>query len=297
MRPPSPSLAEREFVVAALRETRRLDGREPLESRSTTLTFGKELGSVECALGKTRVSANVQATMVKPPPERPFEGLVSILAEISPMASPEYESGRASENEVSLVRTLDKVVRRSDAIDKESLCIVAGQRVWHLRLTVHCLSDSGNLADCACLAAVVALRHFRRPDVEVVGDEVTVHDPTERAPVPLAMHHTPYTSTFAFYPTINAYPSSLPDPTDPKNTSTLILLDPAPLELRMATAVLTLALTPAREIVTLQVGGGGTGRQDVLDAIKIAAGRVWDMDKFVETRLAEDWSGRTVEVR
>jgi exosome complex RNA-binding protein Rrp42 (RNase PH superfamily) len=88
---------------------------------------------------------------------------------------------------------LDKVLRRSDAVDKESLCILAGQRVrlssslhlrvlrnlspaqvWQLRLTIHFLADAGNLLDCACLAGIVALKHFRRPDVELIGDEVTV---------------------------------------------------------------------------------------------------------------------------
>lgn len=84
---------------------------------------------------------------------------------------------------------LDKVLKRSDAVDKESLCILAGQRVsflisdhystdfgqvWHLRLTLHFLADAGNMLDCACLAGMVALKHFRRPDVEVIGDEVTV---------------------------------------------------------------------------------------------------------------------------
>jgi exosome complex RNA-binding protein Rrp42 (RNase PH superfamily) len=47
-------------------------------------------------------------------------------------------------------------------------------QVWHIRLTLHFLADAGNLLDCACLAGIVALKHFRRPDVEVVGDEVTV---------------------------------------------------------------------------------------------------------------------------
>jgi len=30
------------------------------------------------------------------------------------------------------------------------------------------------MLDCACLAAIVALMHFRRPEVEVVGDQVIV---------------------------------------------------------------------------------------------------------------------------
>lgn len=30
------------------------------------------------------------------------------------------------------------------------------------------------MLDCACLAGITALRHFRRPDVEVIGEEVIV---------------------------------------------------------------------------------------------------------------------------
>lgn len=30
------------------------------------------------------------------------------------------------------------------------------------------------MLDCACLAAIVALKQFRRPEVEVIGDEVVV---------------------------------------------------------------------------------------------------------------------------
>lgn len=41
----------------------------------------------------------------------------------------EPESPRPSEEEVTITRMLDKVIKRSDAVDKESLCILAGQRV------------------------------------------------------------------------------------------------------------------------------------------------------------------------
>ena len=105
-----PSIPEREFVFRALKESLRLDGRSLLEMRTPTLTFGPELGWVECALGKTRyvsavhresfffhhtrVLAQVDAKMVKPHPERPFEGSITIHSEISPMASSDYEPGR-----------------------------------------------------------------------------------------------------------------------------------------------------------------------------------------------------------
>ena len=41
-----------------------------------------------------RVIAQVDGKMVKPPPERPLEGMITIHSEISPMASTDYEPGR-----------------------------------------------------------------------------------------------------------------------------------------------------------------------------------------------------------
>jgi len=43
-------------------------------------------------VGIPRVLAHVDATMVKPQPERPFEGIITIHSELSPMASSEYEA-------------------------------------------------------------------------------------------------------------------------------------------------------------------------------------------------------------
>ncbi|KAK0445390.1 ribosomal protein S5 domain 2-type protein [Armillaria borealis] len=282
MRPPSPSIPEKEFAYEALKQSLRLDGRLPLELRAPKLTYGSELGYVECALGKTRVIANVDAKMVKPLPERPFEGLLTIHSEISPMASSEYELGRPSEEEITITRMLDKVLRRSDAIDKESLCILAGQRVWHLRLTLHFLSDAGNLLDCACLAGIVALKHFRRPEVEVIGDEVTVHSPSERAPVPLAIHHTPFCLTFAFFPDETTQP----------------VLDPTLLEQRLSTGLMSVALNAQRELCVVQkMGGVPLVAEDVLKIVNIAVTKVKELDALVEDSLREDWKGRHVEVR
>jgi hypothetical protein len=55
MRPPSPSIPEKDFFFAALDQNARLDGREFLQARPHELSFGPELGNVECSLGKTRL--------------------------------------------------------------------------------------------------------------------------------------------------------------------------------------------------------------------------------------------------
>ncbi|QRW07349.1 3' exoribonuclease family domain-containing protein [Ceratobasidium sp. AG-Ba] len=127
---------------------------------------------------------------------------------------------------------------------------------------------------------MAALRHFRRPDVEVVGDEVIVHDPNERAPVPLSLHHTPYCVSFAFLD------EGLP------------VLDPNHLETQLSQSSLSLALTPAREICTVQKAGGlALGADDMLQLVDLAARRAKELSALVEKRLKEDLSTRVIEIR
>jgi len=68
----------------------------------------------------------------------------------------------------------------SRCIDTESLCITSGLRVWTIRVDVHVLNYDGNVTDAACVAAIAALSHFRRPDVSVCGDDVVIHPASER---------------------------------------------------------------------------------------------------------------------
>ncbi|KAI0290834.1 ribosomal protein S5 domain 2-like protein [Russula brevipes] len=290
MRPPSPSIPEKDFFFAALDQGIRLDDRNFLEARPHSLSFGTELGHVECSLGKTRVLAQVDAKMVRPEPQRAFEGVISIHCELSPMASTEYEPGRQSDEEVVLSRMLDKIFRRSDAIDREALCILAGERVWHLRLAIHALSDAGGLLDCASLASAAALRHFRLPDVEVLGArDVIMHPPALRAPLPLALHHTPFCISFSFYQA----PSEGAAAQGPR-----VLLDPAGLEQRLAHGTLHLALTPQRELAVVHKAGGLPLAPGVLmDAVQVAARRAKELDGWLDVRVREDWAQKKIEVR
>lgn len=48
------SLAERDFILEALRENVRLDGREADQFRPLDISFGEEYGHVKLQLGKTR---------------------------------------------------------------------------------------------------------------------------------------------------------------------------------------------------------------------------------------------------
>lgn len=48
------SIAERDFILEALRENVRLDGRQPDDYRPLDLSFGEEYGHVKLQLGKTK---------------------------------------------------------------------------------------------------------------------------------------------------------------------------------------------------------------------------------------------------
>ena len=50
-------------------------------------------------------------------------------------------SHSTSEEEVLITRMLEKVVRRSESVDRESLCVQAGQRVRNPSLPLHPSSD------------------------------------------------------------------------------------------------------------------------------------------------------------
>ncbi|GAA5871619.1 hypothetical protein JCM8547_007099 [Rhodosporidiobolus lusitaniae] len=276
-----PSINESDFLHSCLRKNLRQDGRGLLDLRPVELKFGDELGWVECKLGGTRVVAQVSAEVVKPLPDRPYEGFLTLSTEISPMASAAYEAGRQSEDEILMTRLLEKALRRSNAVDREALCIVAGQKVWSIRVDVHFLDDEGNLLDCASIAAIVALRHFRKPDVTVNGEEVVIHSMDERVPVPLAIHHSPMCLTFAFF-----------------GEESLAVLDPLHLEQQLCTGTLTLTLNSQAEICVLsKQGGAPLPADEILRAVTVGVERVKELEEMVVGALEREKKRRVVEVR
>ncbi|GHJ83941.1 hypothetical protein NliqN6_0343 [Naganishia liquefaciens] len=300
-RPAQIPLINKAFVLDALEHHQtRLDGRKPLEQRSWKISFYAQpeddfdesnsagdsatasagLGKVDVRLGKTRVIANISASIVKPREDRPYEGLIYITSEMSGMTSQSYVEGRSTEEEVLTTRLIEKAIRKSEAVDRESLCILAGEKVWAIRITLHYLSDDGNLLDCACMAAMAALRHFKKEEVEVRGDEVTVHKATERAPMPLAIHHTPLCVTFAYLDDTN------------------LVLDPSHMEASIATGTLTLTLNSQREICVLsKAGGTPLMKHDLMRVVRLGVEQVRDMTKALEDALKEDERVRVIEVR
>ena len=88
------SSVERNFILEALRQGVRLDGRPLDQLRPIRLDLGEEYGAATVDLGRTRVFVQVSAEVTKPLDDRKFDGVFNIVTELSPIASPAFEVGR-----------------------------------------------------------------------------------------------------------------------------------------------------------------------------------------------------------
>lgn len=262
--------------MKAIEEKKRLDGRQTYDYRNIKITFGTDYGCCIVDLGKTRVLAQVSCELVAPKENRPTEGILFLSLELSPMASPIFEAGRQSELLVKLNRLLERCLRNSKCIDTESLCVVSGEKVWQIRVDVHVLNHEGNLMDAASIAAIAGLCHFRRPDVGIQGDEVTVYSPEERDPVPLSIYHMPICVSFAFF-----------------LEGTYLLVDPSEREERVMDGLLVIAMNKHREICSIQSSGGIMLLKDqVLRCSKIASVKVSEITDLINRALENDRKAR-----
>ncbi|OJD36183.1 exosome complex component rrp45 [Diplodia corticola] len=266
------SLNEREFILQALGENVRLDGRAFDAFRDLELAFGDEYGVADVRLGKTRILVRVSADVTAPFADRKFDGVFNISTEFSPMASPAFEVGRQTEAEVILSRILEKAIRRSGALDTESLCIVAGAKCFSVRADVNILDHDGNLIDASCIAIIAALQHFRRPDIAVEGEKVTVFSSREREPVPLSMLHHPLCVTFSYY-----------------NSGEIMLVDATAAEEQVREGEVIITMNKFGEICQIaKYGGTPVDPLAILQCNNVALSKVQTITKYIQSKLEED---------
>ena len=253
------STNEREFILRALRENElRVDGRGPLDVRRTAYQFGPRDGQCEVTLGQTRVLAVVSATLEQPSGGRSNEGSVSINVEFSPMASPNFEPGRPGEEASEVAVVLERAIRETGAVDVESLCVLAGKHVWHIRCDVHVLDACGNVVGASSLAAAAALLSFRRPEATVSPEtrRVVVHPAATREPVALALRHLPVAVTFGFF----------------EEHDGLLIVDPTIKEETVSGGEMVVVLNAHDELCAVHKGGGcAVAPGEIMRCVRLAS--------------------------
>ncbi|OZC06948.1 hypothetical protein X798_06045 [Onchocerca flexuosa] len=283
------SNCEKAFFLNSFKQNVRTDGRKCDEFREVKVIVGSELGSCLAMLGETKVSAQVSCSLVEPSTTRGNMGVVEVQVDMSPMASPDYEDGRLGSKGLELMRILELLYRNCGVIDLESLCLRTFKQVWQIRIDVHVLASDGSLVDCACIASLTALAHFRRPDVSVLPDSIIIasffiilyelalfhktsrHGNDEKIPISLNIYHMPICVTFGIT-------------SDGQN-----IIDPTDKEEQCLRGSLIVATNKRHEICALhQSGNFLLNEQLIVQCVDRAIQRAIDVTELIYSVIADD---------
>src|SRR5208337_5326081 len=165
---------------------KRLDDRGLRDYREIKIEQGlieRAEGSARVLLGKTEVLVGVKVETGEPFSDIPNEGVLTVNAELVPVASPNFEPGPPNEDSIELARVVDRGIRESKAIDNEKLCIEPGKKVFIVFVDVYVLNHDGNLIDASALAAMAALLNTKMGKYEVEDEEVKMKSGYEQLPL------------------------------------------------------------------------------------------------------------------
>jgi exosome complex component RRP42 len=255
---------KRKQIAQLLDKGKRLDGRELTDYREIKIEQGiieRAEGSARARLGKTEVVVGIKIEMGEPFADTPNEGVLTVNAELVPLASPDFEAGPPDENSVELARIVDRGIRESKVIDTEKLCIEPGKKVFVVFVDVYVLNHDGNLIDASALAAMAALLNTKMSNYEVEDGEVKIK--TGYTPLPVKQH--PITVTCA-------------------KINDKLLVDPQIEEEQVMDARLSIAIDDDGDICAIQKGGTGYFTpEQVMEVAKLAK------EKAKEMRRKLDW--------
>jgi len=249
-------------IAQLIARGKRLDGREPTDYREIQLESGlieRAEGSARVRLGKTEVLVGTKIEVGEPFLDTPNEGVLTVNAELVPLASPTFEPGPPDENSVELARVVDRGIRESKAIVLEDLCVEPGKKVFIVFVDVYVLNHDGNLIDASALAALAALVNTKMFNYEVKEGEIKIKPGYK----PLPIRNYPVAVTFA-------------------KIGDKLIVDPWLEEEHVMDARLTLAAEKDGKICAMQKGGYGYfTAQEILEASKIAQQKAVELRKLV----------------
>jgi len=251
-------------IEQTIEKNKRLDDRSSTDYREIKIEQGvieKAEGSARVLLGKTQVLVGIKVETGEPFPDTPNDGVMTVNAELVPLASPNFEPGPPDENSIELARVVDRGIRESHAIDTEKLCIEPGKKVFVVFVDVYVLNHDGNLIDASAMAAMAALMNTKMPNYEIKDGELKI----KQGYTPLPMKSHPITVTIG---KINGH----------------LIVDPWIEEESVMDSRITFATNEDGNICAIQKGGSSYFTpQQILEASKIA------LDKAAELRKKLNW--------
>ena len=250
-------------ILELLANGKRVDERGLTDYRKIELDSGvieRAEGSARVRLGKTDVMVGVKIATGAPFADVPEKGVLTVNAELVPLASPSFEPGPPGENAVELARVVDRGIRESKAIDLEKLCVEAGKLVFVIFVDVYILNYDGNLIDASTMAALAALVNTKMFKYTVEDGEIV----KKPGYTPLPIVNYPISVTFA-------------------KIGDKIVLDTGLDEEEVMDARLTMTLDKDGKICAIQKGGGSGyfTKEEISEAAKIAQKKTEELRKIV----------------
>jgi len=249
-------------IAQLIARGKRLDGREPTDYREIQIESGlieRAEGSARVRLGRTEVLVGTKIEAGEPFTDTPNEGVLTVNAELVPLASPTFEPGPPDERSVELARVVDRGIRESKAIALEDLCVEPGKKVFVVFVDVYVLNHDGNLIDASALAALAALVNTKMFNYEVKEGEIKIKPGYK----PLPLRNYPVAVTHA-------------------KIGDKMIVDPWLEEEQVMDARLTLAIEKDGKVCATQKGGDGYFTpEEVFEASKIAQQKAAELRKLV----------------
>jgi len=251
-------------IEQLIEKGKRLDGRGVSDYREIKIEQGlieRAEGSARVLLGKTEVLVGVKVETGTPFPDTPNEGVLTVNAELVPLASPNFEPGPPDENSIELARIVDRGIRESKVIDTEKLCIEPGKKVFIVFVDIYVLNHDGNLIDASALAAVSALMNTKMSNYEIEDGEVKIKQGYTQLP----MKNHPITVTLG-------------------KINNKLIVDPWLEEEQVMDSRLSIAINDEGNICAIQKGCSGYfTQQQILEGLKMI------QEKAAELRKKLDW--------
>jgi exosome complex component RRP42 len=249
-------------IAQLISRGKRLDGRELTDYREIQIEYGlieRAEGSARVRLGKSEVLVGVKIETGEPFPDTPNEGVLTVNAELVPLASPTFEPGPPDENSIELARVVDRGIRESKAIVTEDLVIEPAKKVFIVFIDVYVLNHDGNLIDASALAALAALLNTKMSNYEVKDGEVKIKPGYK----PLPIRNYPIAITCA-------------------KINDKLIVDPWLEEEQAMDARLTMAVDKDGKICAMQKGGYGAFTvQQIFEAGKMAQQKAAELRKLL----------------
>ena len=205
----------------------------------------------------SNISSSSKLELGKPFSDTPSSGVLTVNAELVPLASPMFEPGPPGGQAVELARVVDRGLRESKAVDLAKLCLIPGKVVIVVFVDIYILNYDGNLIDASALAAIAALMNTQVFNYTINEENVEI----KKGSTPLSVKKHPIAITFA-------------------KIGNELIMDPGLDEEQILEARITFTIDNANQICSIQKRGSGvfTPKQ-VLTAAKLAKDKTKELRK------------------